>query len=119
MTEVKEKNMETKKNSIAEAIHHIATILGFLTAGYYFFQKRTKSFRKVLLSLHMVTQGYGILKIIGDNIDGKKRFLDSFEHVTELCEENETAIRTIPWILLFAAVVFKVGLPALIGNTGK
>lgn len=119
MTEVKEKNMETKKNSIAEAIHHIATILGFLTAGYYFFQKRTKSFHKVLLSLHMVTQGYGILKIIGDKIDGRKRFLDSFEHVTELCKENETAIRTLPWILLFAAVVFKVEFPALIGNTGK
>lgn len=65
--------METKKNCIAEIIHHIATILGFFIAGYYFLQKRTKTFCKVLLSVHMVTQGYGILKIIGDTIDGKKR----------------------------------------------
>lgn len=54
--------METKKNCIAEIIHHIATILGFFIAGYYFLQKRTKTFCKVLLSVHMVTQGYGILK---------------------------------------------------------
>lgn len=87
--------METKKNCIAEIIHHIATILGFFIAGYYFLQKRTKTFCKVLLSVHMVTQGYGILKIIGDTIDGKKRFMASFEHVSEVCNEKEGAGRVL------------------------
>ena len=111
--------METRKNCIAEIIHHIATILGFFIAGYYFLQKRTKTFCKVLLSVHMVTQGYGILKIIGDTIDGKKRFMASFEHVSEVCNEKEGAGRVFPLLLLSAATVFKLGVPVLLGGRKK
>lgn len=111
--------METGKIRIAEMIHHITTIAGFLTGVYYFLQKEVRPFAKMLLSFHIVSQGVGILKIISDRMDGRHRFSESFAHVTSLCEDAEIRKLRLPWILLATATVFKVGVPLLLGSVKR
>ncbi len=42
MTEVKEKNMETKKNSIAEAIHHYSNNFRIFNSRILFFPEENE-----------------------------------------------------------------------------
>lgn len=102
--------MDKKEIKKAACIHHTATFTGFFAALYFLEAAKEKIPAKLMLILHIFIQGWAILKIIFDCADGRCRFSEAYEQIPTLYVKK---------ILLAFSVVFKVGIPLILGTNKR
>ena len=128
--------MSKREEGICIWIHHITTGLGVIMGlvGLAGWLRRPKGgvvgwLRGFLLGIFLLTQFYACLKILADIFhrcdkeegetkepEDRKSSLDgSFARIRRLCPGKREQ-RAAAWTALAAGVVFKLGVPALLGR---
>lgn len=112
--------MSKREWKICTWIHHLATITGLCTGIINYTQKKSTTWKKNLLLIHIVSQIWAAIKIAASIFPRKDskgtdgaNMQRSYEHIHNLCKNKEKE-RIWTFVLCGMSVLFKIGIPVLL-----